>query len=150
MRRLGALGGALLAIVVAGLWVFAVPLCGCSPSGFERSMKSELAILASLQDQHYRDNGAYSPDMRELKFVASSDLVPTILSASPTGWTGRMSHLRISSGADCVVALGQAAPLPRTTLKQRAPTQDQPVVCDLDGWGPRQTRWQRFKWWRSD
>jgi hypothetical protein len=149
VRPVGTALGAVLVIVGAGLWVFAMPLCGCSPTGFARLMKSELGYLASTQDQYHRENGTYAGDVRELGFTTADGLVATILSASPTGWTGRMSHARISSGADCVMAWGDVLP-PRTTLKQRQPTPDQPLVCDMDGWEPTQTLWQRFRWWRSD
>ena len=155
---LKAIGG-LLAIGLIAMFVFVVPVCGCSTRtpGFWAALQSDIRNLDSQQEIYFETHRTYSRSFEDLQFTSNSQVQVEILLADGQGWAARARHSWFEDGsveqyrgADCVAARGIGTTLVSTTLKGRAPTEVQPVVCDLDGWRSGQSAWQRWRWEISD
>ena len=144
---------------LAGLALFVygiMPLCGCSTKApaYAAAMKSDLKNLDFAQERHFEEHGTYTTDLAALDFGSSSGVTVTILHADAGAWAARATHGAFETGryagADCVAGRGTPRDEARTTIKHRSPTADRAVVCDLDGWGPVQSRWERWRWKLND
>lgn len=141
----------------AALFVYGImPLCGCSTKtpAYASDMKSDLKNLDVAQELHFEEHGTYATDFATLGFGPSGGVTVTMVHADAGAWAARATHGAFETGryagADCVASRGEPHGVVRTTIKGRSPTADRFVVCDLDGWGPVQSRWERWRWQLSD
>ena len=154
MRFLQLVGGALAAVIA--MYLFVMPLCGCSTKAgaYASALKSDLKNLVTAQEAYFADHETFAGDLASLDslFAPTTGVTIAILDADADSWTGRATHAALTSGsyagADCVAVVGPTETVPRTTMKRRRPTAEQPVVCDMDGWQPIQSRWARW-WWQA-
>lgn len=120
---LACLGG----LLVVGAFS-AMSLCGCTTraKAYQAAMKSDLKNLASVQELHRADHGAYGGDLDALEFDPSSG-VEVRLYAWPDRWTARATHVALPE-ASCVMHVGSVSTPPSTLGGQGSPTGE--VLCE--------------------
>lgn len=123
--------------MVFWLWL-AIPTCGCSTrvGAYNAAMKSDLKNLASQQEIHFSDAGAYSRDPRELAFTNSDGVFVDIRLHGTAGWSALASHAAYQNretgdpGNICVIYYGDVDEVPRTNVRELSPPDPGVIVCD--------------------
>jgi type IV pilus assembly protein PilA len=72
------------------------------------SLRADLRNLASAQEAYFHEHSAYTDNAALLKYSTSKGVVLTIISASKTGWSAKVTHPQ-SFPLTCAVFAGNAA-----------------------------------------
>ncbi len=100
----------LLAGVVA-LAAVSFPVCGCSTHAraYLAAMKSDLRNLATAQEAHYADHGAYAAAVADVRgYSATSGVHVQVVAKADSGWLAVAAHDRFDTV--CQIFVGRGVP----------------------------------------
>jgi type IV pilus assembly protein PilA len=103
----------LVVVVIIGLLAaIAIPKYGSvkNKANFA-TMKTALKNLGQAEEAYFADHGEYSPELDSLNFKTPPELTLTIVEATQTGWSAKITHPTTTPRV-CAFFLGTAAPLP--------------------------------------
>jgi type II secretion system protein G len=79
------------------------------------SLKSDLRNLATAQEAYFYENGSYTTNLTSLNVTLTAGVVITWGSATPGGWSAKMTH-PLAYPIECALFIGGVPPLaPATT-----------------------------------
>ncbi len=80
------------------------------------ALRADLRNLASAQEAYFYDHSSYAPSLAQLKIQASPGVVLTIIAATSSGWSAKVTHPQ-SYPLTCAMFAGtvDSPPSPATT-----------------------------------
>ena len=75
----------------------------------QEMVRSELETLVKLEEEYFREHGAYSGNLLALGFSPAPEVAVSV-TATPTGWSATATHERRPRTEGCAVYMGTARP----------------------------------------
>jgi hypothetical protein len=101
--------------------------CTPRPVMYRVAMKSDLRMLATLQENYFREHGRFASDLAMLGYQPSAGVTVELIEGDERGWVARARHQKLTG--TCIAGTGRSAPV-------GASVDQHGIACDPLGGDP--------------